>query len=114
MHFTHAALAASSGTLAVTIRYHHCWKRHGTAIDHDEIGANCDRRDSMEYQGKAASRPMTPLCGIPASRFLADSVENQIIDFLDGRTHGEALLHALYDHVLDEAVPERMRALFRK
>jgi hypothetical protein len=45
---------------------------------------------------------------------LADSVENQIIDFLDGRTHGEALLHALYDHVLGEAVPERMSALFRK
>jgi hypothetical protein len=68
----------------------------------------------MEYQSKAVSRPMIPLCGIPASRFLADSVENQIIDFLDGRNHGEALLHALYDHVLGEAVPERMSALFRK
>jgi hypothetical protein len=43
----------------------------------------------------------------------ADTVEQQILDFLDGRTHGEDLLHALHDHVLDEPVPERMRALFR-
>jgi hypothetical protein len=36
----------------------------------------------------------------------------QLLDFLDGRTDGEELFHALYDHVLDEPVPERMRALF--
>ena len=36
------------------------------------------------------------------------------MDFLDGRTHGEEVLHALYDQVLDEPIPERMRALFRK
>jgi len=42
-----------------------------------------------------------------------DPVEQQILDFLEGRTHGEDLLHALHDHVLDEPVPERMRALFR-
>jgi hypothetical protein len=35
-----------------------------------------------------------------------------LLDFLDGRTDGEELFHALYDHVLDEPVPERMRALF--
>jgi hypothetical protein len=39
-------------------------------------------------------------------------VGEQLMDFLDGRTDGEELLHALYDHVLDEPVPERMRALF--
>ncbi len=38
-------------------------------------------------------------------------VDARIADFLDGRTHGETLLHALYDHVLDEPIPERMRAL---
>jgi len=42
-----------------------------------------------------------------------DAVGEQLLDFLDGRTDGEELLHALYDHVLDEPVPERMRALFR-
>jgi hypothetical protein len=35
----------------------------------------------------------------------------QIAAFLDGRTHGEELLHALYDHVLDEPIPPQMRAL---
>jgi hypothetical protein len=43
----------------------------------------------------------------------ADTVEKQILDFLEGRTHGEALLHALHDYVLDEPIPERMRALFQ-
>ena len=38
----------------------------------------------------------------------------QILDFLEGRTHGEELLHALHDHVLDEPIPERMLALFRQ
>jgi hypothetical protein len=41
-------------------------------------------------------------------------VEQQISDFLDGRTHGEELLHALHDHVLDEPIPERMLALLRR
>jgi hypothetical protein len=42
-----------------------------------------------------------------------DTVGEQLLDFLDGRTDGEELLHRLYDHVLEEPVPERMRALFR-
>jgi hypothetical protein len=42
------------------------------------------------------------------------SIGDEIVDFLDGRTHGEGLLHALYDHVLDEPVPERMRKLLQK
>jgi hypothetical protein len=41
-----------------------------------------------------------------------DTVRGQLLDFLDGRTDGEELLHALYDYILDEPVPERMRALF--
>ncbi|HJU20761.1 MAG TPA: hypothetical protein VJ770_30300 [Stellaceae bacterium] len=41
------------------------------------------------------------------------SVEDQIAAFLDGRTHGEELLHALYDHVLDEPIPPQMKALLR-
>ncbi len=44
---------------------------------------------------------------------LLPSVEDQILDFLDGRTHGESLLHALYDHVLDEPIPDRMRGLLK-
>jgi hypothetical protein len=50
-------------------------------------------------------------CGVPEMA-QADTVREQLLDFLDGRTDGEALLHTLYDHVLDEPVPEQMRALF--
>ena len=63
---------------------------------------------------------MTPALYSPIFSFAASgansalpSVAEQIVDFLDGKTHGESLLHALYDHVLDEPVPERMRGLFR-
>ena len=52
-------------------------------------------------------------CDIPVMN-KADTIEEQILNFLDGKTHGEDLLHALHDHVLDEPIPERMRALFRK
>jgi Anti-sigma factor NepR len=38
-------------------------------------------------------------------------VECDIRVFLAGRTNGETLLRALYDHVLDEPVPQRLRAL---
>jgi Anti-sigma factor NepR len=42
------------------------------------------------------------------------STEREIRDFLKGKTDGEDLLHALYDHVLDEPVPERLTALLRR
>jgi hypothetical protein len=41
------------------------------------------------------------------------SVADRIVDFLDGRTHGEDLFHELYDHVLAEPIPHRMRMLLR-
>jgi len=46
--------------------------------------------------------------------FASDLVEDRITAFLDGRTCGEELLHALYDHVLDEPIPQSMRALLNK
>jgi hypothetical protein len=41
-------------------------------------------------------------------------VDRDIRNFLDGKNDGEDLLHALYDHVLDEPVPERLKALLRR
>ena len=58
------------------------------------------------------SSPAILCCGVPKLAE-TDAVREQLLDFLDGKTDGEELLHALYDHVLDEPVPERMRALFR-
>jgi len=42
------------------------------------------------------------------------STEREIRDFLDGKTDGGDLLHTLYDHVLDEPVPERLTALIKR
>lgn len=41
-------------------------------------------------------------------------VDRDIRDFLAGKNDGEDLLHALYDHVLDEPVPERLKGLLRR
>jgi hypothetical protein len=42
------------------------------------------------------------------------STTREIRDFLTGKTDGEDLLHALYDHVLDEPVPEHLTALLKR
>jgi hypothetical protein len=41
------------------------------------------------------------------------SIDQQIHDFLDGETNGEALLEMLYGDVADEPVPERLLAVLR-
>lgn len=65
----------------------------------------------IQLESKLPS-PAILACGIPEVE-QTDPVGEQLLDFLDGRTDGEELLHALYDYILDEPVPERMRALFR-
>ena len=56
-----------------------------------------------------------PLRSRPVERHpVRCSTEREIRDFLNGKTDGEDLLHALYDHVLDEPVPERLTALLRR
>jgi len=42
------------------------------------------------------------------------STEREIRDFVTGKTDGEDLLHRLYDHVLDEPVPEHLTALLKR
>jgi hypothetical protein len=53
-------------------------------------------------------------CPSEVSKTRVSPVERKIRDFLAGKTQGEDLLHALYDHVLDEAVPERLTALLHR
>ena len=50
-------------------------------------------------------------CPVTVRRPPMPTVSAQIGAFLAGRTNGEELLHALYDHVLDEPIPESMRRL---
>lgn len=57
--------------------------------------------------------PLAAKCLPIKPRFPRCSVDRDIRDFLAGKTDGEVLLHALYDRVLDEPVPERLRAVLR-
>jgi 2C-methyl-D-erythritol 2,4-cyclodiphosphate synthase len=51
---------------------------------------------------------------LPAERRIAtSSVDSDIRDFLAGKSDGEIVLHALYDHVLDEPVPQFLRDVLR-
>jgi len=68
------------------------------------------RSKIMQLETKSISS--LPLSDGARSLEERDTVKEQLLDFLSGRTHGEELLHALYDHILDEPIPERMRALF--
>jgi len=42
------------------------------------------------------------------------SVDRDIRDFLAGKTDGGGILHALYDRIFDEPIPERLRAMLRR
>jgi hypothetical protein len=42
------------------------------------------------------------------------STDREIRDFLAGKTDGAGLLHALYDDVLTEPVPARLRDVLRR
>jgi hypothetical protein len=52
-------------------------------------------------------------CAPVESHIAVRSVDSRIRAFLAGDTDGEDLLHELYDHVLDEPVPERLKALLK-
>jgi hypothetical protein len=41
-------------------------------------------------------------------------MDAEIRRFLAGETNGRVVLEALYDHVLDEPVPQRLKDLWRK
>ena len=42
------------------------------------------------------------------------SIKASIAAFLDGGTNGEDLLHALYDHILDDPIPYSMRRILQE
>ena len=53
-------------------------------------------------------------CLAAEPRIPMSSIDRDIRDFLAGKNDGEDLFHALYDHVLDEPVPQRLRALLKR
>jgi len=52
-------------------------------------------------------------CPPPRLAPAVQSVDRDIRDFLAGKNDGEKVLQALYDHVLDEPIPERLLAVLK-
>jgi hypothetical protein len=80
----------------------------------DNGGATVTMCDAMRYDAKptrfvASARGPSPQAGLTGSL-----VKARISEFLDGKTYGEDLLHALYDHILDEPIPQPIRELLNK
>lgn len=64
----------------------------------------------MSFETKPGRKAFPPfLAGPPTGRL--PSITDRITDFLDGRTHGEDLLHELYDYVLGEPIPQRLQEI---
>ena len=54
-------------------------------------------------------------CGIAVpANLAAASVERQIIDFLDGRSDGAALMLAIYGDIAEEKLPPRLAELVKR
>jgi len=69
--------------------------------------------NSMTSEIKPERKAVSTGCGPPRRSLAPFSVANRIAAFLDGKTQGEDLLHELYDYVLDEPIPQRMRELLK-
>jgi hypothetical protein len=56
---------------------------------------------------------MRCICADRPTNAAGSRLDKQIRNFLDGLSHGEDLLHRLYDHILEEKVPARLVAVLR-
>ncbi len=70
--------------------------------------------DTMSEYRKLVMFVPSHRCGPPREKPAATGVEGRIVAFLAGKSDGGELLHALYDHVLDEPIPPSMLALLGK
>ena len=70
--------------------------------------------DAMRYDAKLARFVATARGSASQAGLTGSLVKARIAEFLDGKTCGEDLLHALYDHVLDEPIPKPIRELLNK
>ena len=110
MRSTHAYFAFYRGNDGCYDPLPMLMERYGNAMNPSGLSLILPQCDIVESNGAlpAASR------GGPEWNCLPDPIVGEIADFLDGRTHGESLFHALYDHVLDEPVPARMREVLKR
>jgi hypothetical protein len=66
----------------------------------------------MSEFGKLLTFPPRQHCAPPHSA--ATTKDGRVAAFFAGESDGAELLHALYDHVLDEPIPPLMLALVRR
>jgi hypothetical protein len=80
----------------------------------DNRGATITMCNAMRYDAKPARFLATARGPSPQAGLTGPLVKARIAEFLNGKTCGEDLLHALYDHVLDEPIPQPIRELLNK
>ena len=85
--------------------------RHQRDTGRDQTGRTGPERDTGNREPQQKDLAMYRAPEQVEPQIATASVDHDIRDFLAGKTDGGDLLHALYDHVLDEPVPERLRAL---
>jgi hypothetical protein len=78
------------------------------------IGATVRKRPAVAKKVNNQMHPASARCRDSEARGAISSADRRIRDFLLGKSSGEEVLRELYDHVLDEPVPERLRALLRR
>src|SRR5438445_6537303 len=87
---------------------------HQRDTGRDRLGRSGSECDTGWFEARSNAAMYLAIKSLPEHpRIAVSCVDRDIRDFLAGKSDGEGLLHALYDHVLDEPVPERLRALLR-
>ncbi len=71
-------------------------------------------RENTNRSRQAMTTVAKVQCRYATAELPARSINAGITAFLDGRTDGGELLHALYDHVLDEPIPHSMRNMIQE
>jgi len=113
MQLCMAVLHFNMGRIAVT----NCWRfviSETPDVNRRRISAPRATPADRPRQQKDRTMHLALTSFLPEARIAVSSIDRDIRDFLAGDTDGEELLHALYDHVLDEPVPERLSALLRR
>src|SRR5881398_617731 len=111
MHFCIGKMHNCMGQSAVTV-CSRCVIREIPGVTKAEIPAPIVTK-------KPSKRELTmnlALRSIPVQQIQiqVSSVDSRIRAFLAGDTNGEDVLHELYDDVLDEPIPERLRAVLKR
>jgi hypothetical protein len=84
------------------------YSRRKRIKSHPILREDCPEMTSASVSA-AFAEPQTQ-APLPGAR----QIDRQIRDFIAGQTDGAELLHALYDHILEEPIPQRMRSLLQE